>query len=353
MNAVVHLQNKCIECGLCTRNCAFLAQASGPKTLIQYITEGAGNSDDLNGCTLCGLCTTLCPKDIDIPTAFLEIKRIAPKNSVCRLTRPLLQYQQVQSSKLLSLREIPQGCTTVFFPGCSVATTRPQHTLDILTYLQEHYPQLGIILSCCGKPSHDLGRDKLFAHHFAKKLKALQKAGVSRIITTCPNCQYTFKNYSNLQVTSLYQILEEHPLHHKTLDGRNVTIHDSCTTRKAPKIQAAIRSIISSEQGRVTEMRHSKEMAICCGDGAATSLTRPDLAQKWQKLRRKEFTESTADTLVTYCVGCSNNISSSTHILDILFGDQKSTANPTHIIIRYFKRYLLKRAVKKRVHTQQ
>lgn len=347
MKAVTHLLDECIECGICTRECAFLQEASNPKKLSQHIIKGVGDSSNLNGCTLCGLCAKVCPKKIDIPTAFLELKRAEQKTTVCRSARPLLQYQRIQSSAFLSLQKIPVGSDTVFFPGCSFATTRGQHTLDVFSYLQRHYPQIGVVLSCCGKPSHDFGLNKVFTPHFAKIIKSLQRAGITQIITACPNCQYTFEKYSDLRVFSLYQVLEKHPMNKKTLQNHTVSIHDSCTARHAPHIHKAIRSIIASEGGNIVEMPHNREMALCCGDGAAGSLTRPDLAQTWQDLRRQEFTESASDTLITYCAGCSDKIQPSSHILDLLFDDQSTQkSQSSNIFMRYYKRYSLKKRFK-------
>lgn len=347
MKAVTHLLAECIECGICTRQCAFLQEASNPKILSLHIVEGTGESNSLNGCTLCGLCAKVCPKDIDIPTAFLEIKRAGQATTVCRSARPLLQYQRIQSSALLSLHEIPTGSDTVFFPGCSFATTRGQCTLDIFSYLQKQYPLIGVVLSCCGKPSNDFGLDTIFAKHFAKVVNSLKEAGISRIITTCPNCQYTFEKYSDLHVLSIYQVLESQPVNTTTLQKQNVSVHDSCTARNAPYIHKAIRSIITSEGGTIVEMPHNRDMAFCCGDGSATSLTRPDLAKTWQDLRHKEFVESTSDTLITYCAGCADNIQPSSHILDVIFGNHMSKeTQSSNIFARYFKRYTLKKTLR-------
>lgn len=350
MKAVSHLVDQCIECGKCARQCTFLQEVSSPSVLCKDICQGKAEGSSLNGCTLCGLCMTLCPQKIDIVSAFLEIKRSHPSLPVCRSARPLLRYQQIQSSKLLAFSEFPPGCDTVFFPGCSFATTRPQTSLEIFSYLQNHYPQLGVVLSCCGKPSHDLGQDKLFAQHFSRQLRALQDAGISRIITTCPNCQYTFDKYSKLEVRSIFEVLAEQPLYLNSLQDLKVAVHDSCTARHAPAIHVAIRAIISAENGTVVEMAHNREKAICCGDGAGTNLTRPDLAEAWQDLRHQEFTDSKGDTLISYCAGCSDKIKASEHILDIIFRGHNSTQGtspPSNMMSRYWGRFTLKRAFQK------
>ena len=55
--------------------------------------------------------------------------------------------------RIFSYYALPEGCNTVFFPGCTLSGTRSEKV--ILTYqrLKKSIPSLGIVLDCCTKPS--------------------------------------------------------------------------------------------------------------------------------------------------------------------------------------------------------
>ncbi len=111
----------------------------------------------------------------------------------------LLRYEALGSSKLLSLYALPPGCDTVFFPGCNLPGTRAAVTERLFLEMAERMPRLGLVLDCCNKPSHDLGREDFFRAEFGRKTAKV----------TVRRCQ---ENYHGLPKLSLcvHQVCRRH-----------------------------------------------------------------------------------------------------------------------------------------------
>ena len=124
--------------------------------------------------------------------------------------KTLLGYEKLGTSKRYSYYALPEGCSTVFFPGCGLPGTRPKRTLQVFNHLRRSIPDLGIVLDCCAKPSHDLGREDFFNFLFGEMRDYLLRNGVRTVLTACPNCFRVFKEYgSGLSVRTAYEVLAE------------------------------------------------------------------------------------------------------------------------------------------------
>ena len=60
--------------------------------------------------------------------------------------------------------------------------------LKLYEYLNKTIPGLGIVLDCCTKPSHDLGREGYFNSMFQEMKDFLVQNGVGGEMVACPNC---------------------------------------------------------------------------------------------------------------------------------------------------------------------
>ncbi len=159
------MSEKCIECKLCQEECAFLRKYGKPK----YIADSYNPSDKIYQerpfeCSLCQLCAAVCPVKINPSLMFLEMRRDTakrgkgdyPEHSV------ILEYEKRGTSKRYTYYAFPEGCNTILFPGCTLAGTRPDKVIELYEHLKQFIPALGIVLDCCAKPSHDLGKEKYF-----------------------------------------------------------------------------------------------------------------------------------------------------------------------------------------------
>lgn len=204
---------KCIECPLCRRECAFLAKYGTPKEIAGRINpEDDGTLTLAYECSLCGLCGAVCPVDLNPRDLFLEMRREAVAKGIAPFFghRMLLDYEKRGTSRKYTYYALPEACDTIFFPGCGLPGTRPKRTLQVYNHLLASIPHLGIVLYCCAKPSHDLGRQDFFDSLFGEMKDYLVANGVRTVLTACPNCFRVFKEYgSGLKVRTVYEVLAE------------------------------------------------------------------------------------------------------------------------------------------------
>lgn len=360
MITVTDLSDGCIECNICVNECAFLSRYGTPGKICTFQqTEGLHDSS-IFACNLCGLCNTVCPKKIDVTGAFLDIRRdlqrrggTAPAtSSIDSRHQPICAYEKTGGSTLFSLHRLPEGCDTVFFPGCTLTATRSIVTMRTYSHLQTVQPNCGIILDCCGKPSHDLGLDGNFQPRLSRLANSLKAGGIKKIITACPSCHVTFRKYLPQCITrTIYEELIENPPPRTATFAETVTVHDSCTARNSPEIHEAVRTLLTRSGASITEARHSRDTALCCGEGAAASFISPELAGSWKTIRKQE---AHGNRVITYCAGCAGVFGKdmqTTHLLDLLFdhdraleGKEQKTRSP----FTYLRRLLLKWRISRR-----
>ena len=170
------MSEKCIECKLCVKQCGFLKKYGTPKNIadnwpVQSDTAKAMPFE----CSLCSLCTAVCPVDIDPRKMFLEMRRDDTARGEADFTKQqlLLNFEKRGTSRRYSFYGLPRGCDTVLFPGCALAGSRSQRVMQLYDHLQKKIPHLGIVLDCCTKPSHDLGRSDYFHSMFSEMQKYL------------------------------------------------------------------------------------------------------------------------------------------------------------------------------------
>ncbi|MCI5115457.1 MAG: (Fe-S)-binding protein [Candidatus Electrothrix sp. AW1] len=348
----------CIECGLCCKQCTFLQQYGTPKHIADRFDPTS--SKDLNmpfECSLCGLCRAICPAKINPAAMFLEMRReaVLQGKQLWHDYSRLLSYEKRGVSKRYSYYALPANCDTVFFPGCALSGTRHDKVKDIYEHLQNTIPQLGIVLDCCTKPSHDLGREHFFHSMFYEMQEFLQLHNVKNILVACPSCYQVFQEYgAGLQVKTIYEHLAATVLPLSTLHATvTVTVHDPCTTRDEPQIHAAIRQLIRCKSLTIHEMNSCKTQTLCCGEGGAVGCVRSDYSASWGIQRKKAAGNY---RIITYCAGCAHllgNLHPTSHIIDLFFDPQSALAGKTKVAKApwtYLYRLFLKRYFKKSIN---
>ncbi len=277
--------------------------------------------------------------------------QIGPEKEIVE-HRSICAYEKLGSSSLFSLHVISEGCTTIFFPGCTLAATRASAAESTYHYLETVIPDIGIVLHCCARPSHDLGRHGIFQQRFTSLVDTLKGKGISKIITACPSCYDTFKRYApELETETVYEVLAEKPPEAMTRYPETVAIHDACATRFIPEVHDSVRKLVAGSGATIDEMKHSREKALCCGEGAAASYVAPVITGKWKDIRKSE---TGGRHIITYCAGCSATFGKAipnTHLLDVLFcpdnaiiGKEKVAKAPYTYLARLLLKKRLKRA---------
>lgn len=71
----------CTDCGACQSACRFLTDYGTPKQLLQRLDLSSPRDQQLAyECSLCGLCTAICPENLDISGLFLGVRQCCVDN---------------------------------------------------------------------------------------------------------------------------------------------------------------------------------------------------------------------------------------------------------------------------------
>lgn len=346
-----HIREICTNCGACVNKCAFLSKYGTPKHIIESHDfsnpEAAGLAFE---CSLCGLCSTVCPEKLDPCALFLSIRREAVAGNVIDLGpyKSILGYEKRGLSQRFSYYALPEGCDTIFFPGCTLPGTRPQTTFALFEFLKIRVPNLGLVMDCCTKPSHDLGRQAYFNDMFGQMLVFLVKSGIKRVWVACPNCHKIFSQYGGaLKIETIYEVLSRGELPEGASEKGAFVIHDPCPIRNEPAVQESVRTLLDRMGMNVDSIQNQKNKTLCCGEGGSVGFINPGLAKAWGA-RRKE--QANGRTIATYCAGCAgflNRVTPTVHIADLLFASDKNSDGSPKVARAPFT-YLNRLKLKKR-----
>lgn len=351
------MSEECVECNICVKQCAFLKKYGTPKNIADtWPGEGHQSLSRAFECSLCSLCTAVCPVKIDPKRMFLEMRRLSVANGQADLSRQkqLLNFEKRGTSKRYSFYGLPSGCDTVLFPGCALSGSRPRRVMQLFEHLQNFFPNLGIVLDCCTKPSHDLGRTAYFAAMFSEMQRYLTGHGIKNVFVACPSCYAVFKQYGKgFSTRSVYEILAREYWQPESLfSAEPVTIQDSCVARFEKNMQDSVRKLTRSRGISFEELKHHGKKTLCCGEGGGAHFVAPDLAGNWAVRRKKEVQNR---RIITYCAGCAHflgRVAPTAHLLDLVFDPVATLAGRATVArspFTYLNRLLLKWKFKRKM----
>ena len=348
------ISEKCINCKLCQKECEFLRKYGKPKEIADsYDPSDKAHQGMPFECSLCQLCAAVCPVKVNPAQMFLEMRRESVKSGSGDYPEHgvILGYEKRGTSKRYSIYTLPKGCDTVFFPGCALPGTRPDKVIKLYEHLRTKQPSLGIVLDCCTKPSHDLGRDEHFYGMFQEMKQYLLDNGIRNVLVACPSCYQVFKKYGEeLSVKTVYEVMVHNGLPDTGKTSGIVTIQDPCASRFEEPVHTAIRDLVSVKGLTIEEMTHSGVKTLCCGEGGSVGFLAPELSKNWGNLRKKE---ADGRRIITYCAGCANLLGSLTptsHVLDLLFEPEPTMAGTVKVSkapLTFWNRLKLKKQLQK------
>lgn len=331
--------------------CRFLAENGSPISLALRALSSDEETDKVAilsySCSNCGLCSAICPVAAEPDRMFKELRNHAQANAIFRLDKydPLLNYERLGQSFPFKREHIPVNCSTVFFPGCTLPAMYPDAAKIAYKILKRDDPNMGLILNCCSKPSKMLGLKDRHEESLSNLINRLERKGIKKILTACPNCHMTFKEFnSNLEIVSIYKRLRFSKFIPVRPKLREVTVHDPCVTRNETDMHKHVRLLLKAQGIRVIEMRHNRKETICCGEGGATNFHKKTYAQYWSHKRINEA-QRTGVPMVTYCAGCVNFLGfkyPTTHILDLLLIRRKKIPKPALFPFNYLNRLIFR-----------
>ncbi|WP_224957064.1 VTT domain-containing protein [Geomonas subterranea] len=341
----------CTGCNLCVKECDFLQRTGNPKELA-----GGGAEYDPFECTLCGLCTAVCRLGVDPAAFFLERRRDlrAAKGADDPRHAPLIAYERRGTSRAYTFYGLPEHCSVVLFPGCALPGSRPDVVWNVYEELKRTVPALGIVLDCCLKPSHSLGRREEFGASFREITDYLLEKGIRKVLVACPNCQRIFSEYGGpLQVETVYEAFAGTPGALPANRSTTVVIHDPCVSREMKAMQDAVRELAGRRGLHVEEMKHARQRTRCCGRGGGVNFVRPKVLEEAAASRAAE---AAGRPIVTYCAACAETYRGTTatmHVLDLWLAPERAMAGKAKVSrapFTYLNRLALKRRFRNSGH---
>lgn len=356
ISALTRMQEDCTNCGACKSQCGFLKEYGTPSEMLDtYDFRHPDHQLKAFECSLCNLCKAVCPEKLDPGHLYFLARKEAVSVDRVDLSKykGLLAYEKKGNSPLFSWYGLPEGCETIFFPGCTLPGTRSRTTWQMFTHLQKIIPSLGVVLDCCNKISHDLGRQDHFESMFTHLHDFLKKHHIQKVLVACPNCYKMFNAYGDgITVETVWEIMDRHALPEAAHGQGELLVHDPCPLRQEDDIQNAVRSLVSRMGMAVEKIRSQKKRTLCCGEGGSVGCVRPDLAQTWGATRQQQ---AGGRTLVTYCAGCAGflgRLTPTIHLADLIFDTSKTLSGRFKIArapFTYLHRIRLKNRFKKQL----
>ncbi len=334
---------RCIQCECmeCVKVCEYLkSYGRYPKKYVREIFNnlsivmGARQSNLLiNSCSLCGLCSEICPADVDMGEICHEARftMVAQKRMPPSAHDFALQDMAFSDGEKFALTRNAPGFDTssyVFFPGCQLSGSSPEYVKKAYQFLrdtlQESEVGVGLMLRCCGAPADWAGRKDLFAKSQSEFMVEYEKLGKPMLILACSSCYQMFqKYYPNVEIVSFWELFDR--LGPQNLSGGKkfdapVAVHDPCSTRYESIIQDSVRNVLSKLGCQIQELPLSREKTECCSYGGLIWLANRPVAEK---MVQRRIEESPLD-YVTYCAMCRDFFARrgkrTLHLFDYIFG---------------------------------
>ncbi|MGC7872017.1 pyridine nucleotide-disulfide oxidoreductase/dicluster-binding protein [Desulfosporosinus sp. SYSU MS00001] len=335
--------SRCLNCQCleCVKACKYIENyGSYPKKYLRQIYNnnsivmGMRHANKMiNSCSLCGLCAEVCPQGLDLG----EVCKSSRVTMVGKGKMPpsahdfALRDMAFSNSDKFALARHQPGCNSssyVFFPGCQLSASSPEHVENVYKLLMEKLSGgVGLMLGCCGAPADWAGEQDLFRRNSEVLAAEWERLGKPQIITACSTCHSMFQTKFP-HIVSLWEMMAEMelPVQEDKLNGGNVAVQDACTTRHEPSIHNAVRKILKKLKYDIEELPYSRERTKCCGYGGLMSFANRELAQK---IVEDRISESDVD-YVAYCAMCRDRFASkgkrTWHILDLIFADDLEQA---------------------------
>jgi Fe-S oxidoreductase len=320
------------ECKLCIKDCEFLRlYCQTPKELAEKFKAGYFREKPVvpYSCNLCELCGKLCPEELCSGDMCMAIRELMVKDKIGPL--PPHQFvrrdQDYATSDAVTLSKSGNAGKGewALFPGCGLPGSSPELVLKIHDYLQKRLPGTGIILRCCGAPTHCLGDHAKFENMAEDISEEVKKIGASGLIVACPDCYRTIKRSApGFKIKSLYEVIVEKGLPDgaQALAPKTFSLHDSCTARDETTFIDNVRILINEMGYQLEEMEYSRDKTRCCGAGGMIPYVNLELFTKIAKQRAEEA----AHDVVTYCAACRDTFASTgkpaIHILELMFNPE-------------------------------
>ena len=345
------------DCSVCMKECVLLRQyGQTPKDLSKDVglalnvfpeTQGRAGMREIGACNFCGLCGKICPSQIDIGAFLLRSrtelcqKGLLPKAHHEFWMRDMDFSDGEQAA--LFYQPSPGACKYLFFPGCQSGGSDPRYVTMTYEKLLVMEPETGLLLRCCGVPGLWAGETEIFKEALEKIREAWEQAGRPVLLTICPSCHRTFRDYlPDIPVKTVYELWQAGT---GCCPVEEAAVFDPCASRNYPGMQAAVRRLAADSGVKVKELKYAGELAQCCSFGGHGYKVNPLVV----KTQTREQAGLSPLPYITYCTNCRDIFASGgkacLHILDLIHGIDDGFRAPPTVTMRRDNRRALKQTL--------
>jgi len=337
----------CVECGRCYDNCP--ARITGkqldPKQLMlslrevflenprQEVLNDERFSTMIWQCTTCGACTFQCPVGIDQPIPIIEMRRGYVANSVFPdAMRPL--FDNLESTGNPWLYQPNDAAAFISENGFPVyGKGKVLYWMGCMARYDDHYRKAAVAFSrllnaggvdwgvlveeqCTGDAARRAGNEYLFQTLAETNVGMLNAADPELIVTTCPHCLRTLKEYKGMGLKKEIRLV--HHAEYLTdlvavgrlkVDGKQggkVAYHDACYLSRYGDDRGYRnpRRLIEKAGGNIIEPERTKRKSFCCGAGGGMLFTEETEGTRVNHERVDELLKTGAERIAVACPFC-------------------------------------------------
>jgi Fe-S oxidoreductase len=353
----------CVECGRCQMNCPAYGTGKllNPKKLILQNEAGllADKPDvklsDLYDpgvlwqCTTCGACEDQCPVGIEHLPLIIGARRglvsngdapaylaavynnLERRGNIWGLTYD--QRERFVASAGLEVYD-PSAHEYLLWLGCAGAFEADyQKALRALfEILRRASVTFGVLAKerCTGDVAKRSGNEYLFQELARENIEGLTKAGVRKIVTSCPHCLRTlgvdYREFGfDAAVVHSSVLVDEltFAMHGGGTD--QVAFHDPCYLGRYAGTVGPPRGLLRRFGARVREPARTRSNPFCCGGGGGLLFEEHEEGKRISQERLEQLQATGAPKVVTACPFCSimlkgaqASANASTEIVDLM-----------------------------------
>ncbi|MGI2335079.1 MAG: FAD-binding and (Fe-S)-binding domain-containing protein [Dehalogenimonas sp.] len=208
------------------------------------------------------------------------------------------------------------GCTSSY-----IEQGNARNAVRILNEAGVDFTYLGTDEHCCGLPVFLSGKWADFELELRHNISQCNRLGLKEIFVTCPGCYIALAQIYpgwakqlglkyNVKVRHISEVMAtvindgRLNLKYQPPGVKRVTYHDPCHIGRHAGIYESPRQVLAALPGiKLTEMRHNREDALCCGS-LHCRILKHETADIMAGYRIDEAEATGADALITTCPCC-------------------------------------------------
>ncbi len=291
-------------------------------------------------CTTCRACEEACPLTIEFVERIVDMRRslvleesrfptelqtafngMERNGNPWNMNEDRLAWAKEDSDLTVKTVEENPDYEILYWVGCAGAFDQKGQKIaraftKILNAAQVNFAVLGNQEQCTGDSARRAGNEYLFSMMAESNVETLNKAGVKKIVTTCPHCLNTLKN-EYPQFGGHYEVIHHTQFINQLIaDGKlrlseetskkTLTYHDPCYLGRYNHEFEAPRQVLHSIKGlELVEMKNSHHASFCCGAGGAQMWKEEEKGkQPVRQARMEQALDVQASEIATACPFC-------------------------------------------------